>query len=200
MKNNFTIKSGLTILVLLLLISCDVFAQAKANERKRFKDKIFYGGSIGLMLGTSTRIDILPEVGMWIIPQCAIGIGGRYSYWRERANVLNGVSKPFSSHLWGVSAFTDLVPIQDLDKAFKIGIHGGPIFHAEWEGIYLDKGMFDPSSSNGKGWVHLIIAGGGYRFPIGRKAAFNLLLLWDLTNNRYSPYTTNPIMRISISF
>jgi len=191
------------IILIFSYIECEnSFAQVKVNEHKKFSEKIFFGGSIGMVIGTVTEIDVLPEVGMWVLPQWAIGIGGRYSYRKERFDLLSGRSKPYETNIWGLSGFTQIMPIRDLDKAFGIGIHGGPIFQGVWEGLYLDKGAIDPTTAvtAGKGWVHLFMAGVGYRFPIGEKAGLNLLVLWDLTNNRYSPYTSNPIMRVSISF
>jgi len=194
--------SILVSVIILLLFFNDLYAQAKVKEEKTLSDKIFFGGSIGLVFGTVTRIDILPEVGMWVIPQWSIGIGGRYTYRKERFSVFGGDSNPYKEHIWGLSGFTEILPIPDLDKAFKIGIHGGIVFHGEWEGLYLDKGKLDPSAVNptGKGWVNMFMAGVGYRIPMGDRAALNILVLWDLTNNAYSPYTTNPLLRLSINF
>jgi len=191
------------VFLLIMLLSCsNLFAQVKVKEKKKLSDKIFFGGSIGMVFGTVTRIDILPEVGMWVLPQWSIGVGGRYTYRRERYNLINGESQNFKSHIWGLSGFTQIMPITDLDKVFKIGIHGGPIFQGEWEGLYLDKGNFDPNiiSQEGRGWVHLFLVGAGYRFPVSEKSGINLLVLWELTNSRYTPYTTNPLLRLSINF
>ena len=137
---------------------------------------------------------------MWVLPQWAIGLGGRYSYRKERISVLGG--DPYKSHIWGLSGFTQILPISDFDKKFKIGIHGGIVFQAEWEGLYLDKGLINPSSTvpEGKGWVHIVLAGAGYRLPVGERAALNVLVLWDLTKSKYSPYTSNPLIRVSINF
>jgi hypothetical protein len=44
------------------------------------------------------------------------------------------------------------------------------------------------------------MVGGGYRFPMGDKAALNLLVMWELTNSQYTPYTTNPIIRLGVNF
>lgn len=191
------------VFLLIILLSCsNSFAQVKVKEKKKLSDKIFIGGSIGMVFGSVTRIDILPEVGMWILPQWSIGVGGRYTFRRERYNLINGESQNLKSHIWGLSGFTQIMPITDLDKAFKIGIHGGPIFQGEWEGLYLDKGNFDPNiiSQEGRGWVHLFLVGFGYRFPVSEKSGINLLVLWELTNSRYTPYTTNPLLRLSINF
>lgn len=202
MKSIFVVKRSLLVIVLLLSLVNIIIAQEKKKEDKPFSEKIFYGGSIGMVFGNVTRIDILPEVGMWVIPHWSIGVGGRYTYRKERFNIIDGDSKPYKAHIWGLSGFTQILPIPDLDKAFKIGIHGGPVFQGEWEGLYLDKGVLDPASSaeKGKGWVHIFMIGGGYRFPLGDKAALNFLVMWDLTNSQYTPYTTNPIIRLNVNF
>lgn len=189
------------ILVITLLFSyTNVKSQVK--ERKTFSEKLFYGGSIGLLFGTVTRVDILPQVGIWVIPQWAVGVGGRYTFRKESYNLLGSDSKPYKAHIWGVSGFTQILPFPDLNKTFKIGIKGGPIFHGEWEGLYLDKGLVNPSLSetNSKGWVHLILVGVGYHFPIGEKAGLNILAMWNLTDSQYSPYSSNPMLRFSINF
>lgn len=189
-------------LIVLLTSSIVTVAQEKIKEEKTFRDKIFFGGSVGMVFGTVTRVDILPEVGMWVLPQWAIGFGGRYTFRKDHYNFINGESSTYKAHIWGVSGFTQILPIPDLDKAFKIGIHGGPIFQGEWEGLYMDKGTIDPNAINpgNKGWVHIILVGAGYRFPLGERAALNLLVMWDLTNSKYSPYTTNPLLRVNINF
>lgn len=200
MKKKFVVTSCL-IVVTLLSFNNVLNAQARVKEATKFSEKIFFGGSIGMVFGSVTQIDILPEVGMWVIPQWSIGVGGRYTFRKERSNIIDNI-KPYTAHIWGLSGFTEILPIPDLDKAFKIGIHGGPIFHGEWEGLYLDKGMLDPTagSNKGKGWVHLFLVGAGYRFPIGDKAAINLLAMWNITDSRYSPYASNPMFRISVNF
>lgn len=201
MKRLFTI---IIILSLLCVINDNASAQVKAKtkEPERFSDRIFFGGSIGLLFGTVTRVDILPQVGFWVLPQWAVGVGGRYTFRKGSYGIVGESTKPVKSHIWGVSGFTQIMPIRDLDKAFGIGIHGGPIFQAEWEGLYLDKsvGEVGTTSNLGRSWVHLVLAGAGYHFPLGDKAALNLLAMWNLTDSKYSPYTSNPMLRVSINF
>jgi len=202
MNKKYQLISSVVFLLLIIVSINNSFGQVKVKEKKKLSEKIFFGGSIGMVFGTVTRIDILPEVGIWVLPQWSIGAGGRYTYRRERYNLISGESQNFKSHIWGLSGFTQIMPIPDLDKAFKIGIHGGPIFQGEWEGLYLDKGNFDPNitSQEGRGWVHLFLVGVGYRFPVSEKSGINLLVLWELTNSRYTPYTTNPLLRLSVNF
>lgn len=212
MKTKLKTISTLLLIMLILLAVEPVDAQLKpkskqkqketVKEDQRFVDKLFFGGTIGMVFGTVTRIDIQPSVGMWIIPQWAVGFGGRYTFRKGQYNPYGGGGSSNKAHIWGLSGFTEIVPIRDFDESFGIGIKGGIVLHGEWEGLYLDKGLIDPNATQGQGksWVHMYLVGGGYRVPIGDRAAINILILWDLTNSDYSPYTTNPLLRLSVNF
>lgn len=169
------------------------------DETKRFSDKLFYGGTFGLTFGDITQVDVVPIVGLWVIPQWSLGVGGRYTYYSRRS-IFQG-NQVIRTHIWGVSGFTQILPIADFSKSTPINIHGGIILHGEYEGLYLDQRMINPTSTlSGKTWVNLYLAGFGYRQLLGERAALNLLLLWDLSNSPYSPYVSNPIIRVNVTF
>lgn len=195
------------LLFALLLIQsftlAEVYAQRKHGDFQKFSDRIYYGGSIGLAIGNRiTQIDVLPQAGIWIFPQWSVGVGGRYTYRRERFNFQPGSTtlEPVTTTIWGYSGFTNILPVPDFNEAFGIKLHGGFVIHGEFENLYLDRKIFDQSATLGKGWVRMYLLGGGWRQRIGNRAAINFLVLWDLTDNRYSPYSTNPILRFSITF
>lgn len=190
------------ILGMLIFFANTLSGQEKKDENRRFRDKIFFGGSIGLMIGEVTRIDVLPVVGMWVLPEWSLGVAGRYSYHRQRAGVIGAAANVYQTHIWGVSGFTQILPIPDFHKAFGVDIRGGIIFHGEYEGMYLDRSIADPFSEeeSGKGWINMYLLGGGWHQIIGERSAINILVLWDLTSNDYSPYSTNPILRLSLTF
>lgn len=188
-------------IVTFLLIAKFSYAQGD-NHYERFSDRIFYGGSIGLAIGSRiTQIDILPQAGIWIFPQWSLGFGGRYSYRKERFSLYEGSTRldPVKTTIWGYSAFTDILPIPDLNETFGIDLHGGIVIHGEFENLYLDRKFFDSSADEGMGWIKMYIVGFGWRQRLGRRAAANFMVLWDLTDNRYSPYTSNPILRFSLT-
>lgn len=195
-------KTIITVCIVLSIASLDTYAQRRHGDFQRFSDRLFYGGSIGLAIGSHvTQVDVVPMVGIWILPQWSAGAGGRYTYRKERFSFTNGTSsEPYKTHIWGVSAFTQVLPIPDFYETFGIDIHGGIILHGEYEGLYVDKKMINASSEEGRGWVNMYLVGGGWRQRIGDKAAINFVLLWDLTSNEYSPYSSNPILRFSITF
>ncbi|MGE0076553.1 MAG: hypothetical protein AB7S48_01710 [Bacteroidales bacterium] len=187
--------------VILIFLSLSVKAQRRHGDFQRPADRIFYGGSLGLTIGSQiTQVDVVPMVGMWVLPQWSVGVGGRYTYRKERFSFSNGTSEPYETHIWGASGFTEILPVPDFYDTFGIDIHGGIVIHGEYEGLYLDKKLFDNNTTEGRGWVNMYLVGGGWRQRLGDKAAMNFLLLWDLTDSRYSPYTSNPILRFSITF
>lgn len=202
------LKHSSKILSYLFCAICIIMAgSANAQEQERgrnfdrFSDRLFFGGSFGLAVGSRvTQIDVAPMMGLWIFPEWSLGLGGRYSYRRERFSINGFTTEPIETHVWGVSGFTQVIPITDFHKTFGVDLHGGVILHAEFESLYLDRHFFDQSSNYGKGWVNMYLVGGGWHQPIGDRAAINFLVLWDLTDNRYSPYNSNPILRFTITF
>lgn len=178
------------------------FAQGtKYEEPKKFKDKIFYGGALGLTVGDVTQIDLIPVVGVWFIPQWSVGISGRYSYYSHKGYFIGGPSEPYRSHIWGGSVFTQILPIVDFSEVLPIPVHGGIMFHGEYERLFLDRRMLDPFSTSlsGKTWVELYLVGVGYRQRLGEKAALNIMLLWEVSNNQFSPYPQNPMIRVNLT-
>lgn len=196
-------KKSIFWVVLLTTYSTITFSQRKHGDFQRFSDRVFFGGSLGLAIGNRiTQIDVLPQGGLWIFPQWSVGVGGRYTYRRERFSFdpSNTSIKPVTTTIWGYSGFTDILPIPDFNEAFGVRLHGGFVIHGEFENLYLDRKFFDITATQGMGWIHMYMVGGGWRQRIGDRAAVNFLVLWDLTDNRYSPYTSNPILRFSITF
>ncbi|HDP74466.1 MAG TPA: hypothetical protein ENN49_01065 [Bacteroidales bacterium] len=190
-------------LVILISVSTLTFSQRKHGDYQRFSDRVFFGGSLGLAIGNRiTQIDVLPQGGIWIFPQWSVGVGGRYTYRRERFNFDPSSTsiQPVTTTIWGYSGFTDILPIPDFNEAFGVKLHGGFVIHGEFENLYLDRKFFDMTSTQGMGWIRMYMVGGGWRQRIGDRAAVNFLVLWDLTDNRYSPYSSNPILRFSVTF
>ncbi len=186
-----------------LILFCLVyngFGQTRENEKEKFSDKLFYGGSIGLVVGQVTQIDILPMIGMWVFPQWSVGVTGRYSFYSQRYRTI-GSNASFKTNIWGASGFTQILPVPDFHKTFGVDIHGGLLLHGEYEALYVDRSLANPTNSvNGKQWIKMVLVGGGYRQKLGDKSALYILVLWDLTKNEYSPYSTNPLLRVSITF
>lgn len=201
MKHKWAIK--LSLVLFLLALPFQNFAQLKSStERRTFSEKVFFGGALGLTIGDITQIDIIPVAGIWVFPQWSVGATGRYSYYSHRGYFVGGPTKPYRTHILGYSVFTQVLPVPDFSEIFpKVKVHGGLMFHAEYERLYLDRRMVDPAAVNesGKTWVDLYLLGGGYRQRLGERAALNIMMLWELSESKFSPYPRNPMLRVNFT-
>lgn len=194
----------------------DILAQA-GNEKseqktskdssKTWKDKLFFGGSLGAQFGSLTIVELNPVVGYRFTPRLAVGIGGRYSYYNDRRSLYftntDSVisSSRFNTHIYGGSVFTRYTLIKDLQNVLPLKIYGGIYAHAEYELLSLESRYFDLACDfSGKRFLlHSVLVGGGYHQKIGRKSYIYLELLWNLTETINTPYE-NPVFRIGFTF
>jgi hypothetical protein len=199
--NFFIQKLSLLVLGSLLTINLSFGQKSSDYKPEKFSDKLFFGGALGLTVGDITQIDIIPVAGIWVIPQWSLGIGGRYSFYSHRGYFIGGPSESYRTHIWGGSVFTQILPIVDFSEILPIPVHGGIMFHGEFERLYLDRRLIDPftSSDSRKTWVDLCLVGVGYRQRLGERAAINILLLWEVSNSSYSPYPQSPMIRVNIT-
>ncbi len=69
-----------TVLILLNISFTAVLSQRTKGEVPPLKERLFYGGSLGLQFGTVTDIDISPIIGLWLLPRLNIAAGPKYRY------------------------------------------------------------------------------------------------------------------------
>lgn len=156
------------------------------DESTPFKDRIFIGGNLGLQFGSATYIDISPLVGYKITERIHAGIGATYIYYKVKDSYYN--------------------------YAYETSIYGGRLFgryyfletlfgHAEFEVLNMDvpeEISGTPNFNYVRDNITSVMVGGGYAQPIGENSALILMVLWNLTEEQYSPYQ-NPIFRIGFS-
>lgn len=154
------------------------------------RDKIYFGGNIGLAFGTETQIEIAPYVGYRFTSRWSAGIGGSYNYYKTSRSFGS-----FSTSLYGGNIFTKYTIARDFPAK------GMSIFsHLEYEALSLEKKYFkEPFDENGRFIMHSVIVGGGLRQYLGGRASMELLILFNLNQNKYSPYQT-PIVRVGFNF
>ncbi len=184
---------------LLLLCSRGSFAQTDVPESSGYekeerptspiKDRFFFGGSLGLQFGSATYIDVSPLVGYKITEKFHAGVGVTYIYFKVKDSNYN--------------------------YAYETSIYGGRVFsryyflenffgHAEFEVLNMDVprsrsiGGNTPPFDYVRDNITSVMVGGGYAQPIGTNAALMLMILWNLTEEQYSPYQ-NPIFRLGFS-
>jgi hypothetical protein len=176
----------LTAIFLFPLISLFHFASlaqdpstSSSPNSVKWKDKIFYGGSLGLQFGNVTLVDISPLIGYKITPRIGIGVSPTYKYYQFKNYY--GQSYDLKSHVWGGGLFGRVLVF---DRVFA---------HAEYE--YLTyKSKDNSSSASYINEYNSVLVGAGYREPISQNGYMYLLLLWNLNETIDSPYN-NPIIR-----
>ena len=174
---NYFIK--IIIFVLLLSISDFAISQKDSIPKNPFRNKLYTGGSVGLQIGDVTLIEVSPILGYNITKNLSIGIGASYQFMKIREYNI-------SSNTYGGSVFS------------RYTIWRSIFAHAEYEllnfeNIELYNNVIHKQRMN----VSSLFVGGGYRQMIGENSAMVLLVLWNLNETPYTPYT-NPILRVGI--
>jgi|GEM_PF-6289984 len=114
--NSFNFKKNMKSILLLctsLLLYLSVSAQGSDKDSqnnaekpsKSFKERIYFGGNVGLNIGTRTLIQANPLVGYRITDKYSAGVGVNYSYF----NV-----DPITQNTYGGSVFNRLIVLPNV--------------------------------------------------------------------------------------
>lgn len=167
------------------------FDQTSEDATPPVKERLFYGGSVGLMFGTITDIQVSPVIGFWVLPRMAVAAGPTYRYYKDPID---------KTSIYGGKAYMEFVVIQDLSAIFHGGGHTGVFLHAEDELLSLKANFWKyPYNPPGRFFVNTVLAGAGISQQIGKRSSLNFMLLWPLNDPVYEIYS-KPEMRISFLF
>lgn len=174
-------RTIVTSLVLLLLCSLcaaqdtDYVATPAVKERSKshipFKDRLWFGGGIGLNFGSVTAVQIDPLVGVYLDDKRKLSTGLGLSYYYVKYNV-PGFDASFNGY--GYRVFTRY---RVIEQAY---------LHAEFYHLNIERYNFNDQLV--RIWVPHLLVGGGYREPIGDRASFYLQILWEVLQDRNSVY------------
>jgi hypothetical protein len=209
-----TYKSLLTALLILTAFSLSAqdsipTLSAKPRNQDNFWRRVNIGGNLGFQFGTITGITVSPEVAIRTVDQLYVGFRFIYQYYYYRDCLYDrstGQWIDYSSNLFGGGVFLRYYLSSLFDNML-----GNFFAHTEYEYQYYTQpfvedpnGMIeDPYSgmtfSRGKQGIEInsIFIGGGYRQKAGGRVFIDLLILFNLNDSYYSPYT-NPVFRIGI--
>lgn len=154
---------------------------------KPLKERLFFGGNLGLQFGSATYIDVSPLLGYKITEKFSAGIGATYIYYDIKESIYYG--NGYETSIYGGRVFGRYLFMENL------------FAHAETEVLNMEVPEIITGSSNYKlvrDNIVSVMAGGGYAQPIGERSALVMMLLWNFTENQYSPYE-NPIFRIGFN-
>ena len=187
--NSTLMKKSLKILIsicLLIIFSSRIQAQYFPNPEKKpsFKDRIFFGGGLGLQFGQVTIIDVSPIVGYKLTNRIHPGIGLSYSYYNDkRYNI------PLEYSDYGGSVFVRMFIFEGLFAQAEAEYLNIKVFK------FLNNGTYETSRQ----WIDSYLIGGGYFQKIGEKSGMYFMILWNLNQTELTPYS-NPVLRIGFNF
>jgi len=203
-------------LLLLFFLSSSNYGQdtkSKKNNDRKFKDRLFVGGSLGLSFGSnSTLIEVTPIFGYAVTEKFVVGLGLTYKYYQYKdyyATIDNGNYTGFydlTTNIYGGSLWM---------RYFLAGI-GIPVIeniflHAEVEPLVFNNNYrYDPggdfydmygnrySNENEQISLTSFFLGGGLRQMLGQRSYLYIELLWNFNEELYTPYS-NPRIRIGVA-
>lgn len=112
--------------------------QEELNQ-KTFRERLTFNIGGGLMFGTYTSVNIMPQVGYRATPKITIGVGGNFNYFRD-----NRYTPPVDFTMFGGNAFARY---QILDNLFAQTEYQR-LYHNGFGGDYvLVGGGFMPSNN-----------------------------------------------------
>jgi len=188
-------RNKLRILIIVFLVLMNpvsvIFSQNRREEPPPLRERIFFGGNLGLQFGTITNIQISPIVGLWVLPRVTVAGGPNFTYYQD----------PYDkTMIYGGKFYTEFYLIRDLSSVLPLGGRTGIFLHLEDELLSLESDYWAyPSSSVGRFTINTLLLGGGISQQIGSRAFMNFMVLWALNESTYTVYN-NPEIRVSFTF
>jgi len=163
----------------------------KDKEDFAFSRRLVFGAEFGLSFGSITYIKLAPLVGYRITNRLTAGLGPIYIYEKYRAYRLET-----STYGGRLAASYTILKAENLPRALSIG---DIALHVENEVINV--ATFDSYyyQFTERLWIDNILMGAGITQAIGERFAVSIYILWDVSQNIYSPYN-NPVLKFGFTF
>lgn len=170
------------VVFMLLTVPCTVNAQDNAASSTRkdprpLRDRLWFGGGLGLNFGTATAIQIDPLVGYFVDQKnkLSVGLGASYWYYRD-----NRFIPAIDQDGYGYRVFTRYRPIQQ--------------FYAHAEFFHLNTELYSFVDRNTvRLWVPHLLLGGGYVQPLAGRSSVFVQVLFDVLQDPNSVYRGLPV-------
>ena len=171
------LKSNLVLMALagLFFFSNQSFAQREIDTESKppLKDRMYFGGNLGLQFGTVTLIDVSPLVGVMITPRFSSGVGDTFQYYDDsRFQGAEGTS-------YGGRLFS------------RFNVLPNVFLHGEYESINWEAYDYNVEDFR-RVWSNALFLGGGYFAPFGSRGGANFTFLYNVLYDRESSYYAEP--------
>ncbi len=150
----------------------------KRERNDDWKEKVTYGGNFQLQFGTFTFIYLSPTIGYIPAKNFNVGVGIIYNYISLDYGAPYGkyTQSIYGTHTYARYFVTDGVFVQgQYDRLLQPMVYG-----------------YKPDA---KTWVDYVLVGGGFRQPIGDKAALSTSIMYNLTPSNISIYPSRLIIQ-----
>lgn len=191
-KSNMRYRTFFCLFLFIALITDGNIAFAQQQDSipykkdRRIMDRLYIGGNLGLLFGSTTLIELSPQVGYRLTDRFIPGIGITYIYQNYHDKYVH-----YENSVYGGSVFSKYFIT---DKLFG---------HVEYEMLnveYLATGQNLAPMVDRK-WISSFYIGGGYSQPIGQRGFAQVMILFELIQDPWYPYyRSNPIIRIGFGF
>ena len=168
-------KRYVSLLALLFLGVSLAIAQVSGPQRKDqrpLRDRLWFGGGVGLSFGTVTSISVEPMVGYFIDQKNKLSAGLGFSYWYYSDN---RYQPTYTQDGYGYRLFSRYRPIPQLFAHAEF-------LHLNTEGYNI----FENSLT--RMWIPHILVGGGYVQTIGGRSSMYFQVLWEVMQDPNSIY------------
>ncbi len=148
------------------------------RSRPRLKDRLFFGGDLGLQFGDVTYVNVAPTIGYKVTERFGVGVGPMYSY-------LKYTDYPVSFNSYGGRFFSQYKLLENILGYGEFGFLNSDVYD-----IVNDKVV--------RADIPSLLLGGAYVQELGANSSFNLMLLYNVIEDQYS-YYQNPIIRLGFN-
>ncbi|MGC9331719.1 MAG: hypothetical protein ACP5DZ_07580 [Bacteroidales bacterium] len=187
-------KKWITGILFVVSVAGTVSAQYSLDKPKPgFRERVYFGGGLGLAFGNVNMVDVSPRVSYMIHPRWYAGIGGNYFYYKN--NLYN-----FHTNMYGVNMFVNYTVIKDFSNILPVKDNSGSLLlYAETNFINMAPEMDYVKQRNERFWLFQPMAGLGFKIPTGRRAYALILIMYNFNEMYYSP-SGNPVINVSLMF
>ena len=177
------------LVTLLLYVQVQAFSQIQftPGSKPSFGKRVYFGGNFGLQLGGVTYIDASPLVGYMITRNLSAGVGITYRYYSDK--YVN-----YKTNIYGGRVFV----------RHNITFMNLPLFlYSEYEDLSFELASYNPVTRDynlKRQWVPSFFVGGGLFQPIGNRAGFTIMALYNLIYDaQKSPYNSPWVFRVGFT-
>lgn len=155
------------------------------KDTRPLKDRLWFGGGLGLNFGNVTSIQIEPLVGYKVDKNGKFSVGTGLTYWYLSDNRF---TPKLEQNAYGYRLFSRY---RFIPQAFA---------HVEYLNLNAER-FIGATSSVQRIWVPHLLVGGGYAQPISGSSVFTLQVLWEILQDPNSVYRgQGPIISGGVGF